>query len=70
MEINLDKQDLIALVKGQTPNYSVMDDPEIKRNGRYTGGFHDKWDWESYNLEKESEDTLYSIYNKCKNSWK
>ncbi len=43
MKVDLDKNDLINLVKGTSPSYELMDHPLISRNGQYRGGFDDRW---------------------------
>lgn len=70
MIINLEKEDLINLVKGTSPNYEVMGDPTIKPYGNYIGGFVDKWDWNKYSLINLEDETLFDMYLTCKNSWK
>lgn len=68
MTVELSKADLANLVKGSTPNYDVMVHPLVNNNGRYIGGFHDKWDW---SLKSDmTEEQLWELYNLCKNSWK
>lgn len=69
MELQLTKEDLITLVKGTSPNYSVMDHPLIKANGTYCGGFKDEWSW-NYSFDKTlTEEQLLEMYKICKASW-
>jgi len=68
MEIELDKEGLISLVRGTCPNYHIFEDALIARAGHYVGGFHDKWEWND--LKPFTEAELYSIYYKCKESFK
>lgn len=68
MTINLSKTDLINLVKGIKPSYDILDNPLIKNNGYYIGGFVDNWYWNN-NLENLSEEQLFEIYQLSKNSW-
>lgn len=70
IKLELDKQDLISLAKGTSPNYSVMDNTLVKKYGSYTGGFKDEWNWEYDAFEKCSETEILEIYQLCKNSWK
>lgn len=69
MVLDLDKKDLINLVKGSSPNYEVMEHPLVEKSGRYTGGFVEKWDWREYRLKEMTEEELVELYNICKNSW-
>jgi hypothetical protein len=69
MKKELDKDDLISLVTGTDPNYSVMNYPPIKNSGSYMGGFYDNWNWETTKLMFLDEETLWDIYIKCKKSW-
>lgn len=69
MKCNLDRKDIISLLKGVVPNYSVMDKiPE--RLGSYVGGFVDNWQW-NYIPEDVpyTDEYLYELYLLCKNSW-
>ena len=68
MKKNLDKTDLISLVKGTTPDYSIMDDDLIKFCGQMVGAPNEKWQWGS--LRRLSEETLWDVYCMCKESRK
>lgn len=68
MNIDLDKKDLIALVRGSDPDYGIMEEPLIAKAGRYVGGFTDSWQWG--NLEQLTEIELEQIYLRCKWSHK
>lgn len=69
MTVNLEKSDLINLMKGIKPHYDIFDHPLIKGNGCYIGGFFDNWIWNS-NLEYLSEEEIWQIYQLCISSWK
>lgn len=69
MRLNLDKEDLISLVKGCTPNYSAMDHPLVKRHGNFNGSYG-KWSWDYSGFENCKEQELLEIYKVCKESWK
>jgi hypothetical protein len=62
MTIELNKNDLISLVKGVSPSYAAMQHHTISPLGSYTGGFHDKWYWHTYKLEELTEEQLYNLY--------
>lgn len=67
--MDLDREDLKALVRGTSPNFSVMDNPKVKKHGSWVGGFHDRWDWNFSSIEDASEDELIELYKICKDSW-
>lgn len=67
MEVNLDKYDLICLIKGSTPNYNVMD--KLSKYG-YFNNSYGEWKWHIFNLDNLTKQELYKIYNLCKESWK
>lgn len=69
MIIDLDKKDLISLAKGSTPHYNIMEIPDIASQGSFTGGFVDKWSWNSNAFESYTKELTYAIYLLCKNSW-
>ena len=67
--VHLDRKDLISLVKGTEPFYSVFEHPLVKDNGDYVGGFVDKWAWNHPKLNTLSNEELVELYYICKNSW-
>lgn len=70
MKVDLDKRDIISLLKGSTPSHQIMD--KIPQElGSYVGGHVDEWKW-NYIREDTSytEEELYEFYLMCKNSWK
>lgn len=68
MKVDLDRKDIIALLKGTMPNYNVMDNiPEDL--GRYVGGFVDTWKWEYLIPDKYTDEELFNFYLMCKHSW-
>ena len=69
MQINLEKKDLINLVKGITPYYNVFNEPLVKQCGSYYGGHDISWEWDYFKLKNLSEKALYDLYKICKNSW-
>lgn len=70
MKQELDKKDLIALVKGTIPNYGIMQNTLVKSNGYYIGGLGDSWHWHQDKLNELSESELWELYQLCKNSFK
>ena len=67
MKVELNKRDIIHLLRGVEPNYDTMGliiDMEL---GSYTGGFEDRFDWEyvtSARWDKYSEEKLFELYLK------
>lgn len=69
MKLDLDREDLISLAKGQIPNYSAMDNPKISAHGSFAASYG-RWDWNYCSFEKCSDEEIFEIYNICKQSWK
>lgn len=70
MNIELDRKEIISLLRGTTPAYSVMNKIP-KELGSYIGGFVDSWQWNYINENVPySDEYLYSLYLTCKNSKK
>ena len=65
MIVELNKEDLISLVKGIKPDYKWFKEPLVSRCGNYVGGLVDDWFWNS-NLEDLSEEELWELYTICK----
>ena len=70
MIVDLDRKDIISLLTGSQPNYSVIDKiPE--EFGYYFGGFVNDWRWNDISENVSySDEQLYDLYLMCKNSWK
>ena len=70
MKVELNRKDIIALLRGSSPNYSVMNKvPE--ELGSYVGGFVDDWKWNYISEDTPyTDEYLYNLYLMCKNSWK
>ena len=69
MIVDLDRKDIISLLTGSQPNYSVIDKiPE--EFGYYVGDFN-FWRWNNISENVSySDEQLYDLYLMCKNSWK
>ena len=69
MIVDLDRKDIISLLTGSQPNYSVIDKtPE--EFGYYVDGFN-IWRWNDISENVSySDEQLYDLYLMCKNSWK
>jgi hypothetical protein len=68
MNVTLDRKDLLYLVNGIQPDYSIFDNELVKKSGSYCGGFVDKWSWD-YRLNELNDQELWDLYVLCKNSW-
>ena len=68
MNVELDRKDIISLLRGTTPAWSIMDKIP-KELGFYVGGFVDGWQW-NYISENVpySDEYLFNLYLICKNS--
>lgn len=66
MEITVNKQDLVALVKGREPSYALIEWATHTGLGHYTGGMADRWDYTHGFAEKFNEQELYQIYLRLK----
>lgn len=66
MKVDLDKSDLIAMVMGRYPGYSLLSEPLVKNGGYYVGGFKDEWNWEKNKLKKYTEEDLFELYKMLK----
>ena len=69
MVVDLDRKDIISLLKGSKPNYSIMNKIP-KELGSYIGGFVGGWEWNDFSNVDYTDDYLYNLYLMCKNSWK
>lgn len=68
MMVELDRKDIICLLRGTTPPYSVMNKIP-KELGSYIGGFVDRWQWNYIDENVPYNDEyLLNLYLMCKNS--
>ena len=61
MLIDLDRDDLICLVKGFELSYGQMEHPMSKANGKFSGS-HDRWDWNYNAFRNCTEENLYKYF--------
>ena len=69
MTVDLEKIDIINLVRSTTPYYNEMSEIEEMELGSYFGGFSDRWDWEHEESEvwdNFTEQELFDLYKKLK----
>lgn len=65
MLVDLDKKDLLRLVKTTSPAYSDYEHPMIKSFGSHVGGMTDRWEWNN-RLGLMTEPMLWEVYLLCK----
>ncbi len=68
MILDLNKNEIICLIKGTSISYAQMDIPKIKWCGNYRGGFHDDWQWDVSKLKELTEEQLMDLYKIIKES--
>lgn len=66
MKVDLNKQDLISLIKGVTLKHDLVKNPAVQSVCYYVGGFNDRWYWDNGSLNQLSESELWEIYQLCK----
>ena len=66
MEAKLNREDLVALLKGVVPNWGAMDNPLVKKAGWYFCDYGNSH-WKS--LDNLTDEELYECYLICKKSW-
>lgn len=68
MKVDLDKKDLIYLIKGIKPEISIH--KKLKDFGEmWEYNSENSWQWNFYKLNQLTEESLFEIYELCKNSW-
>lgn len=72
MVIEVDRDDLIRLLLSIQPSLSIKDDPlrnlDILKLGGFSEDGSDIWVWHRADVIKLTEDKLYDIYKRCKES--
>lgn len=66
IQVTLDRKDIINLIKGTEPSYTLMEDPIIEQMGTFIGGFSDRWDWNNSKFQNFTITQLWSTYLKLK----
>lgn len=69
MIVELNKRDIIHLLRGTEPSYDLIGLVEDMELGRYTGGFVDRFDWNCQSSkcwDKYSEEDLFKLYKELK----
>ncbi len=69
MIIKVDKEDLINLVRGTSPNnYDLFEHETVKKCGRFNGS-QGSWHWNNTELKELTKIQLYDLYRMCKSSF-
>lgn len=68
--LQIDKSDLVNMVCGIEPYYSVWDNRLVSDNGGPSGPRGDEWKWNICKLDECNKEQLIEIYTLCKKSWK
>lgn len=68
--VELTKEEVICLIKGIWPPYSLFNELDKLGFGRFIGGFVDKWEWNDNPKfwNKFSIEQLFDIYTNIKSS--
>lgn len=69
MITEIDKIDIVNMLKGTAPPYELIEELEKSGVGNFTGGFSDGWRWNEFELKTKSEQDLFEIYTKIKTYW-
>ena len=64
MQFELDREDLICLVRGIDPGWSELTNNKFFRKyGSYCGGFVDKWEWDNSKLKDAPINNLIRLWH-------
>ena len=66
--VELDRYEILSLIKGICPSYSLINELTDQGFGRYIGGFVERWEWNENDSfwEKYSIEHLFDIYKNIK----
>lgn len=71
--MKLDKEDLIALIRGTKPHFSIFNDSTLKKYGGSDindgWNWNDKFEWKKESIDSLNEKELLELFNFCKKSW-
>jgi hypothetical protein len=67
MKVELSREDLKALVRGNGPYYSAFNHPLVKKAGHRFAEQYSRTSWDS--LDKLTDQELLDLYKICKESW-
>ena len=66
--VELDRYEILSLIKGICPSYSLINELTNQGFGRYIGGFAERWEWNENDdfWKKYSIEHLFDIYKNIK----
>jgi hypothetical protein len=66
--VELDRYEILSLIKGIYPSYSLINELTDQGFGKYIGGFVERWEWNENDSfwEKYSIEHLFDIYKNIK----
>ena len=70
IKVELDKKDLLRLVYGIKPYYSLFEYLTEHGYGNYCKGKATAWEWNEDKIKNMTEQKLWDLYDNCKNSLK
>lgn len=68
LHVELDRYEIISLIKGICPSYSLINELTNEGFGKYIGGFAERWEWNKNDnfWKKYSIEQLFDIYKNIK----
>lgn len=64
--VDLEKDDLVCLVKGISPTYKQMNNSLVSSNGVFNGSYG-TWEWNMDAFSKNTEQEVYELYLELRN---
>ena len=70
LQVELDRSEIVSLIKGICPSYSLITELENMGFGKFIGGFVEKWEWTQNDKfwKKYSIEQLFDIYKNIKHA--
>lgn len=70
LQVELNRSEIVSLIKGICPSYSLIDELESMGFGKFIGGFVEKWEWTENDKfwKKYSIEQLFDIYKNIKHA--
>ena len=68
--VELDRYEILSLIKGICPSYSLINELTNQGFGKFIGGFVEKWEWTKNDKfwKKYSIEQLFDIYKNIKHA--
>lgn len=68
LQVELDRYEILSLIKGICPSYSLINELTNEGFGKYIGGFAERWEWNNNDnfWKKYSIEQLFDIYKNIK----